>query len=419
VAVAPERALSVRYPLRRYRLLLVAVVGAVTVLKVGVAASTFGTDDVRRWMVFAAGVAEAGPVGVYRLQLTEFYNHPPLIGGLLEVVNAITRLGMSFPLAIRLPAILADVATPFLVFELLRARGPLRASFVAAASVAASPVLFIVSGFHGNTDSVFVLATLLSVYLLIDRRWPALAGISIAVALSVKVVPVVVVPTLVVVAVLAGRRTVTRFALGAVVPLAMIWGPAMLGAPRRVIGSVLGYQGGQVSWGTAEIGGWMGGPGSIAWLRSPGRFIVVVGIATVGAALAARRPRASVEISALALAAFLFLSPGFGVHYLAWAVAPAYLLAFRPATAYNVGASCLLFAIYTRWNGGFPWDVAASDWLTDGEAVAGLVVWVLLAWVVFAGVRRILASSTSPPIEPDDAAVARSSGAIDADRLPG
>ena len=51
--------------------------------------------------------------------------------------------------------------------------------------MAVSPVLFVISGFHGNTDPVFVMFALLSVYLLSDRRAPALAGLSIAIALSV------------------------------------------------------------------------------------------------------------------------------------------------------------------------------------------------------------------------------------------
>jgi Gpi18-like mannosyltransferase len=194
--------------LGRCRGLLAALIIVTTTIKLVVAALTFGTQDVRRWMDFA-GVARAGPVGVYGLHFGSshfraLYDHPPLIGYLLLVVNVATRHGLGFPLAIRLPAISADVVTPFLVLELLRKRRPLLESFAAAALVALSPVLFLVSGYHGNTDPVFVMFSLLGVYLLVDRRAPALAGLAVAIALGVKIVPVVIVPALLAFAILAG-----------------------------------------------------------------------------------------------------------------------------------------------------------------------------------------------------------------------
>jgi Dolichyl-phosphate-mannose-protein mannosyltransferase len=393
----------------RCRVALAVVVLVTTIAKLVVAASTYGTTDVRRWMEFAAGVAQAGPVDVYRLHFRHphfhhanfhhlIYNHPPLIGYLLLVVNAATSHGVSFPLAIRIPAISADVVTPFLLFELLRRRRSLLEAFVAATSVALSPVLLVISGFHGNTDPVFIMLSLLSVYLLVDRRAPALAGISIAIALGVKIVPVVVVPTLLAFVVRAGWRFALRFILASGALLALTWAPVVLLAWQPFRDHVLGYAGGgDRSWGLAQVAAWMGHPLWVTNLGAPGRFIIVLVVTALPAALALWRPRLVVEASALALTGLLFLTPAFGFQYLVWAAAPAYLLSFWAASAYNLFAGCLLIEVYNRWSGGFPWYLALSGAFTRVENVAIFGIWATLLTVVVAGIRQTMRSRHPPP----------------------
>ncbi len=391
--------------LGRYRVILAAIVILTTILKLIVAATTFGTTDVRIFMHFAAGVAEAGPVGVYRLHVGApgtrmLYNHPPLIGYMLVLVNVATRHGLSFPFAIRFPAISADLVTPFLVLELLRRRRPLRESLVAASSVALSPILFVMSGFHGNTDPVFVMFSLLSVYLLVDRRAPAMAGLSIAIALGVKIVPVVIVPTLLAFALRVGWRTALRFCLASGALLALTWAPVVLRVWQPFRDHVLGYTGGMRVWGLVQLGRWLGHPPWVTWLHGPGRFLVLLVAAGLPAALVVWRPWRAVEASALALTGLLVLTPAFAKHYLVWAVAPAYLLSFWGATAFNVLAGCLLVELYTRWMGGFPWyDLARQDNLTGKELIANFGVWVSLLTVVVAGILRSVSSHQPPQPE--------------------
>jgi Gpi18-like mannosyltransferase len=216
--------------LGRYRVALLAIVLVDLAIKLWIASTTYGTSDVTTWMRFAQDVSRVGPVDIYKIyyinaQHPALYNHPPLIGYLLIVINLITRWGLRFPLAIRLPSILADTITPFLVLELLRNRRPLRQAFAASAWVAASPTLIVISGYHGNTDPVFVMFCLLSLYLLVERRAALLAGLVFAVAMSIKIVPVVLLPTLALFALLQGWRFVSRFALGLAAVFAAVWGP--------------------------------------------------------------------------------------------------------------------------------------------------------------------------------------------------
>jgi Gpi18-like mannosyltransferase len=171
---------------------VLSVAAIVLILKLWVAATTFGTNDVHYWQSFAAAVRRVGPIKIYALPwsfspvnghvLAAPYNHPPLIGWMLVVVNHLVWHGFSFPFLIRLPASVADMVTTLVIFELLRVWRNLREATAAALLVACSPVLFIISGFHGNTDPVFVMFTLLSAYLLISRPWPARAWASPALA---------------------------------------------------------------------------------------------------------------------------------------------------------------------------------------------------------------------------------------------
>ena len=401
-------------PVGRCRAALAVVVLVATVGKLVLAASTFGTEDVARWRAYARGVAHAGPVGVYRLHFRAaplfphhhhhhhhtywLYNHPPLVGYMLLVVNAVTQRGVSFPLAIRIPAISADVVTSFLVLELLRTRRSLPEAFAAAALVALSPILLVISGYHGNTDPVFIMLSLLSVYLLVERRAPGLAGCSLAIALSVKIVPVIIVPTLLVFAIRAGRRVALRFVLSMGAFVALTWAPVVTQVWQPFRHDVLGYGGtGRPRWGLAELASIIGHPSWVTNHGTTGRYITVFVVTVIPAALVLWRPWLVVEASALALVGLLVLSPAFAMQYLVWAAVPAYLLSFLGATAFNFFGGFLLIEIYNRESGGFPWyHIKLLDNITSAEQVALLCVWMTLVVVMVAGISRIMRTRRPP-----------------------
>lgn len=363
-------------------------------LKLIIAARTYGTNDIRHWTDFVNGVAERGPVGIYGITFERsFYNHPPVIGYFLQLVDFGRHHGVSIGFSIRSAASLADVGTALLVFEILRRRRSLREAGWAAALVAVSPVLFIISGFHGNTDPIFVLFTLLALHLLADRDKPLAAGLSVGIAIGIKIVPVVAVPALLVLALLQGRRSLLRFGAGFAAAVAVSWLPALIAHGQAVREHVLGYAGSGISqWGLIQIGHWFDDPGWADFLTGAGRFPVVLLCALVPAALVWRRPAMAAEAVALSLVGFLFLSPAFGCQYLVWAMAAAYLLNFGWATVFNLGAGLVLFKVYTRWAHGFPWNHADYWGLVGIELIGALLLWGCLGIVAVLGVRRILGS---------------------------
>ncbi len=246
--------------LGRARMLVLGVALLVTAVKLVVATGTAGTLDMRHWVEFAAGVGRLGPIGVYTGHYGAVFNHPPLIGWWLELVNAADAHGFSLRLMIRLPAILADIASALLVLELVRTRRGLGEGKLAGVLVALSPILIVVSGYHGNTDPVFVMLTVLAAYLLVDRRAPFWAGVAIGLAVSVKLVPVVALPALVVIA--WRRRNLSRLALGGAGVFVFVWLPAVLGQWSALKANVLDYAGsnqGESQWGLGQLFRWLPG----------------------------------------------------------------------------------------------------------------------------------------------------------------
>ena len=105
----------------------------------------------------------------------------------------------------------------------------------------------------------------------------------------------------------------------------------------------------------------------------------------------------TIESLCLGLVAFLTLSPAFGVQYLAWAAAPAYLLSYWPAHAYNVIGGFYLFQTYNTWSRGRPWHLLARGAaFPPGHHNLGMAIWPILATITITQLRR----STRPKPHP-------------------
>lgn len=377
----------------RARLWVLAAAGLALILKVRMSIVTYGTGDIGRWQNFADGVRSAGPVGVYALRWpASFYNHPPLIGYFLKLVNGFENLGVPLGVTIRTFSSFADVVTALIVFELLRRRRSLPIAMWSGVLIGISPVLWSVSGFHGNTDPIFTMLTLASVLLLADRNRPVLAGVAMGLALGVKIVPVVAVPALLIYAAVRGGSTFWRYSGGLGAVFLITWGPALALQGKDVLSDVIGYRGSDLrQWGLVQVVHWLGNPpGWENFLVGPGRFLVLILCCAVPAWFVWRRPDALPTAVALSLVGFLLLSPAFGVQYTVWPLASAYLVGFRSATFYNVSAGAMVMAIYTRWSGGIHWDRGHASGYTVFEVILGQVAWVALGLVAVLGVRSLI-----------------------------
>jgi hypothetical protein len=365
--------------LRRLVLSIALVAAAGKLL---IAATTAGTTDVAHFGEFAQAIRRVGPVDVYGLAISRPpYNHPPLTGWLLVATNHLTIL-LPFRFLIRVPAILADVVTSALIFELVRVRS-LRDATVAALIVACSPVLVIISGYHGNTDPVFVMFAILSFYLLTQKQAGVLAGMSFAAAISIKLVPIVCLPVLLLIAARSGRRRLIGFAAGAGGLLALMWGPVIARQWAGFDQHVLQYSGySPPQWGLAEFVRLLGGsPHDVNLLTGPGRFAILALTAGVPLLVLWRRSTFTNEAFGLTLVLCLLCSTATATQYLAWAAAAAVLVNVRAGVVYNLAAGTFLTLVYDRWNRvrwPIGWNQAHGSQFTHPEVIMASLVWVTL-----------------------------------------
>lgn len=380
----------------RARLVVLLVGLAAFLAKLLISMGTYGTQDITTWAGFALGVSQRGPVGIYGINFGELngtlYNHPPLVGYYLEVVNKISQWGIPLRVTIRAVSSAADVISGLLVFEILRRRGSLLRSTISGMAVGASPVLFLISGYHGNTDPLFVMLVLLGSFLIIDKRMALLGGVALGLAIGVKLVPIVVLPTIAVYLVRHRRDLLVRAGAGFGVTFVVTWSPAILNQWDGLKRNVLGYAGiNDRPWGLVRFADGLGWSWASQFLIGPGKYVVLLLCALIPAALTWQRPKLAMESMAMSLVAFLVLSPAFGVQYLAWAVAAAYLLDFWSATLYNVLGGLLLFQIYSYWNGGVPWPLRAKgQFFTPLQVAVAALLWAVLVAVIIRGAHRAI-----------------------------
>lgn len=387
---------------------------AFAVIKLILAATTGGTNDVYSFEAFANAIRHYGPIDIYGYRVPHGigtfyppYNHPPLVGWMLVLFNWLTDLGISFRFLIRVPATLADVVTSVLVFELVRSRRPLSEATVAGVMVACSPALIVISGYHGNTDPIFVMLALTSLYLLVNERSGFLAGVAFAAAISIKIVPIVALPVLLLIAARSSRRRLLAFLAGIGALLAVLWGPLIPHQWAPFAENVLAYKGLNFpQWGLLQFARTAGSsPELRSFLRNDGRYLLLMLSAGVPLLVAWRRPAASTSAFGLSLVAVLLLSTSTGGRYVVWAVAAAFLVDVWAGVIYNAAASYFLIVLYSRWNGDkflWNWDRAISGRWTRGEVIIGGVVWLTLLAVALLGLRPLTRWARRPRPSHDD-----------------
>ncbi|HLU37739.1 MAG TPA: glycosyltransferase 87 family protein, partial [Planctomycetota bacterium] len=145
---------------------------------------TVGTNDVATWASHGQNVGARGLAETYRTE--RLYNHPPLIGLFAAwAVEASGGLTLPFARLIKLPSMLGEAVA----LAALWRWGGVRL----AAIYALLPAPILVAAYHGNTDCLYAAFALLAA-LAWERRRFALAGLALAAALNVKLIPLVLLP---------------------------------------------------------------------------------------------------------------------------------------------------------------------------------------------------------------------------------
>jgi hypothetical protein len=184
-----------------------------------------------------------------------------------------------------------------------------------------------------------------------------------------------------------------------------VWAPVMVSHWREFSENVLGYEGINVrEWGLVQFFEWAEMPqAAIDFLIGPGRFVALVLCVGLPLLMLWRRPDSLGAATGLALALFLLLSPAYGMQYLVWPLAAAYLVNFWAATVFNLVASGFVIVVYDRWNHAYPWDwdvAKAIPFDSSRLFFMAVVTWLALAAVVVAGLLFLRRPSRGDPIGP-------------------
>ena len=389
---------------------MLAALGAF-VLKVALAATTHGSTDVLLFEADAEKVRRDGAVALYRDGVvTEWcggpetrpcppFNHPPFMIQVLRAWSTLEAVsGVPLRFWLRLSAAVADVGSLLVLARLLQRRLDEGGTSTALGWFALSPIAILVSGFHGNTDPILLFFTLLAIELIEASGRPAWwAGVALGIAMSIKVVPVLLLPVMAL-SVSEARRRI-GFGLGVLVAFGLGSLPILAQAPGAVLGGVFGYRSQPGSWGLSLLALVLQQDPGWAWLGMMYlRYGTILVLALILAVSLRPRPRRERLFLHVGLLMFLFVSviPGFGVQYLVWLVPWVVALGGAATLAYFASASALLVAYYSSAAGGFPWYLANSlarpAW-TLPVVLLGLACWIVVCAIAVTYPRRLAADS--------------------------
>jgi len=275
------------------------------------------------------------------------------------------------------------------VLALLRWRDAAgRPPWWALALFALSPVSVMVSGYHGNMDSVLTCLVLLAVREC-DRGRAMACGIWLGLACNVKVIPLLVAPVFFFFWLSRGRAR--EFFVPASACILAGWAVPLVAIPRIFLGQVLGYSSNWGSWGIPyalrETGlpqfeplgftGLTAGQATIMTLLKCGIVALALWIAWHRRAMPANAVFSTV---AFVWAEFFVLAPGVGAQYLVW-IAPFLLVdSARWYAAVTLASGIFLAVFYQTISHGWPWYHGVST----AELVPAWVAWSVLPWAALA-----------------------------------
>jgi len=369
--------------------LVIAVALAAFAVKAYCVLTTFGSGDVSVIYHFAQVIDANGMDYLYRTD--RLFNHPPLAGSffwwIYHVSTAISPKGVcgvptALPILLRIPSIVADLLSVLILLRIREKTG--RPSAGALILFAASPVAFMVSAFHGNTDSIMVCLLLAAAWFCIEEH-PAACGIFLALSCNVKIIPLLLTPVFFFFWLHRGPRKALAFSAAFGLFCLAGWSAALIGSPVQFFKNVLGYPSWAGAWGVTYWYAWLADHfhlaprgrspfESIPWMLASLKLAIICAILFIGWT---RRKRSGQGIMASltdAWICFMILAPGFIPYYLVW-LAPFLVCYSTPwYVAITAASSAYLFAYYNTMSHGMPWNVA------DLGAPPSWPVWGNLPW---------------------------------------
>jgi hypothetical protein len=378
----------------------IAVAALAIVVRLVPAALAFGTSDVMAWQLLGQLLLNGE-----NFYATQLHNWPVLwiyfAGGALLAHDA---TGLPFSTLVKIPPIVADAGIAALL-----CRAGMRSSWSTTAGViyALHPVSILITGYHGQFDSLMLAPTFLAWHIWQTWRGPKrLIGSGLALGLGVwfKPVPLLLLPVLL--PRLATWRERAVYTFLALAPAALGTLPYFVLWPQDVAANFFGYSSWFGQWGypvvwmvvefvrNGTIPWWLPDPDHVSralqWMYAAGRWVLVAALATTWW-LTYRRGLDVLRSIVATFAAFYFATSGFGVQYLLWIVPFAIAARDRWLWPFSVTATGLLLVAYTLGLAYVPIEPIPDNGPDMREFVvkiASLPAWVVTGLWAWSAVRR-------------------------------
>ncbi|MGH7176281.1 MAG: hypothetical protein ACREJC_02770 [Tepidisphaeraceae bacterium] len=372
---------------------ILRALGALGILaRVALAWISWGSNDADIWNGFAERIAQGGLLHLYAAEPE--MNHPPIAGlWSLAALKAAQMSRLSFSFIFKLPMIAADAVVCAILFRIWRGRRGGLWGAAAACLFAWNLDSILISGHHCNTDSVYSMFCLLSVYLVEARGAHFLAGLALGGAINVKLLPVLlVIPML---GAYRNRSELLRF-LGGLAVAAVPFAPVLWMAGGSFLKHAVLYKSMIGRWGVNDflLEASRHPPFSAVAMalmnayRERGSWVVFGAIVLM--TLYLRRSGSLDRYSLVACAATLFmvLTPGFGLQYTVFPGTLMFAAALFPGALYGLLAGLFaLFCYWETWHGDVPMNTSAVYGPRAVGPLFGLLAWATLVVYVWRTLR--------------------------------
>jgi hypothetical protein len=319
----------------------------VFILKVWLAFSTEGEPDISAWRDFLAHIRDCG-VCVYETgglmleprgpRITPF-NHPPFMIHYLRTIGWLSSVShVEFAAVFRVVTSCVDLGSAFLVYKLLHRTQvftPIRYVLYLLA-----PVTIIISGYHGNTDTVMIFFVLLAAFLI---EKPVFAGLAFGLAISIKVVPIIFIAAFIF---YLPSRDRLKF-LGAAAAIACVFSlPFIVQDPETIVRQVLGYGSFPGRWGWTRALFAQIGPSNVFWLVARlSAYLLLAYIWYLSFKMGQKRVPLFKQLGVISFVLIAF-TPSWGTNYMSWLDPFPGIAGALPAVAYYATSGAFISKLY-------------------------------------------------------------------------
>ncbi len=373
----------------------------ILLVKLFISSMTIGTNDIISWLKFAEYIYQHGSFSIY--QNIELYNHPPLMSWILKLLFIIhNQSDFSFQFLFRLMPILSDFGSVIIIWKLMEHYDIQNRVWIGI-FCAVNPINILVSGFHGNTDPIFIFLILTTVYYY-ETGKIKLSGTLFGLSLCVKIVPILLIPAFYVY--IRDIKLRRKFFLSSLLIPLCVYTPYLIYDVISVFRNIFLYGSIPGRWGFGQIFLWLSqneaipvGLGvyfeNLLYLHYQYGPLMIVAI-TIAIILRFNQCNLNLlEYVFLTLSCFLILTPGFGVQYLSWLSLVGILISLKWGGLYGIFGGLFLYRVYTYWSGGFPMNYANSlsvgveKWVGIDKILI-LILWLIVCSMLFEFGRRNL-----------------------------